>query len=136
MTYEDWMNEVRQKAFELGGLEDGSYHLEDDELEEIIKLTLSRQAEPAPAQDEQQPVVVPQCVRDWYDARASHVAAVDAYNARLAFVREYEPFGTSVNPEYQIMEAAERKARSLLGPMFTGLTEFFAAPIAETAQEK
>ena len=86
-----------------------------------------------PAQTEQQPVAVPQCVRDWYDAKASHVAAVDAYNARLTFIREHEPFGTSVNPEYQIMEAAERKARALLGPMFTGLSELFAAPIAQTA---
>lgn len=42
-TYENCMNEVRQKAFELGGLEDGSYHLEEDELEEVVKLALSQQ---------------------------------------------------------------------------------------------
>lgn len=44
--YQDCMNEVRQKAFEMGGLEDGSYHLEDDELGHLIRLVLSQQAEP------------------------------------------------------------------------------------------
>jgi len=46
------MNEVMQKAFEMGGLEDGGYHLEADELEYLIHLALSKQAEPALVQDE------------------------------------------------------------------------------------
>jgi len=46
-THENCMNEVMQKAFEMGGLEDGSYHLEDDELEYLIQLALSQQTEPA-----------------------------------------------------------------------------------------
>ena len=80
-----------------------------------------------------QQVSVPQCVLDWFEAKQAHVTAVDAYNARLAFVREHMPFGTSVDPEYQIMEAADRKARSLVGPMFSGLRDLAAAPAAPAA---
>jgi len=46
--YQDCMNEVRQKAFEMGGLEDGSYHLEDEDLEHLIRLALSQQPAPQP----------------------------------------------------------------------------------------
>ncbi|MEQ0863750.1 hypothetical protein [Pseudomonas aeruginosa] len=68
----------------------------------------------------QQPQL-PRSVRTWFDAKLAHVNAVNAYNSRLAFVREHMPFGTNVDPEYQIMEAAERCARSLIVPMFEEL---------------
>ena len=64
---------------------------------------------------------VPEGVRAWFEAKLAHVNAVDAYNARLKFVREHCPFGTSVDPEYQLMEEADRKARALVGPMFDQL---------------
>ena len=64
---------------------------------------------------------VPEGVRAWFEAKLAHVNAVDAYNARLKFVREHCPFGTSIDPEYQLMEDADRKARSLVGPMFDEL---------------
>jgi hypothetical protein len=38
------------------------------------------------------------------------------------------PFGTSVEPEYQLMEEAERHARGLLNPMFEGLQVLLAEP--------
>jgi len=134
-AFEAWMVEVEgariRPRFDrvTAGLFADEYR--DGQIQGAWNVWQARAARPA--QTEQQPVAVPQCVRDWYDAKASHVAAVDAYNARLTFIREHEPFGTSVNPEYQIMEAAERKARELLGPMFTGLSELFAAPIAQTS---
>lgn len=40
--------EAMQLAFELGGLEDGSYHLEADELERVIKAALAEAAPPTP----------------------------------------------------------------------------------------
>jgi len=47
---EEWVAEpveAMQLAFELGGLEDGSYHLEADELERVIKSAMDA-AQPAP----------------------------------------------------------------------------------------
>jgi hypothetical protein len=41
---DDSKEAAMQKAFELGGLEDGSYHLESDELELVIRAALSAQA--------------------------------------------------------------------------------------------
>lgn len=38
---DDGKEAAMQKAFELGGLEDGSYHLESDELELVIRSALS-----------------------------------------------------------------------------------------------
>lgn len=70
----------------------------------------------------------PKCVLDWYQAKLAHVKAVDAYNQRLAFVQQHMPFGTSVEPEYQLMEEAERHARGLLNPMFEGLQVLLAEP--------
>lgn len=40
---DDSKEAAMQKAFELGGLEDGSYHLESDELELVIRAALSAQ---------------------------------------------------------------------------------------------
>ncbi|GEM_PF-2742709 len=40
---DDSKEAAMQKAFELGGLEDGSYHLESDELELVIRSALSAQ---------------------------------------------------------------------------------------------
>lgn len=74
---------------------------------------------------------VPEGVRAWFEAKQAHVNAVDAYNARLKFVREHCPFGTSVDPEYQLMEEADRKARSLVGPMFDELRGLLAAAPAQ-----
>lgn len=71
-------------------------------------------------------VRVPECVRNWYEAKLAHVDAVDAYNARLAFIREHMPFGASPDPEYQIMEAADRKARELNQAMFVELRALLA----------
>lgn len=70
---------------------------------------------------------VPESVRAWFEAKQAHVNAVDAYNARLKFVREHCPFGTSVDPEYQLMEEADRLARGLVGPMFDELRSLLAA---------
>jgi len=42
---DDSKEAAMQKAFELGGLEDGSYHLESDELELVIRAALSAQGE-------------------------------------------------------------------------------------------
>lgn len=95
----------------------------------LIHTAYSAMLAAAPVQQ----VSAPQCVLDWFEAKQAHVTAVDAYNARLAFVREHMPFGTSVDPEYQIMEAADRKARSLVGPMFSGLRDLAAAPEAPAA---
>ena len=53
---DDSKEAAMQKAFELGGLEDGSYHLESDELELVIRAALSAR----PAQTEQQPIRLPQ----------------------------------------------------------------------------
>ena len=75
--------------------------------------------------------LVPKGVRAWFEAKQAHVNAVDAYNARLKFVREHCPFGTSVEPEYQLMEEADRKARSLVGPMFDELRGLLAAAPAQ-----
>lgn len=69
---------------------------------------------------------LPECVRDWFEAKKAHVKAVGDYSARLAFVKQHMPFGTSVDPEYQIMEAADRKVRDLVWPMFVGLVEIDA----------
>ncbi|OBY57755.1 NUMOD4 motif-containing HNH endonuclease [Pseudomonas sp. AU12215] len=74
---------------------------------------------------------VPEGVRAWFEAKEAHVNAVGAYNARLKFVREHCPFGTSVDPEYQLMEEADRKARSLVGPMFDELRGLLAAAPAQ-----
>ena len=92
-------------------------------LDEVARLNA------APVQQ----VSVPQCVFDWFEAKQAHVNAVDAYNARLAFVREHMPFGTSIDPEYKIMEAADRKAQTLIGAMFSGLRDLAAAPAAPAA---
>ncbi len=40
---DDSKEAAMQRAFELGGLEDGSYHLESDELELVIRAALSAQ---------------------------------------------------------------------------------------------
>lgn len=37
------LSAAMQKAFELGGLEDGSYHLEADELEQVVRAALAAQ---------------------------------------------------------------------------------------------
>lgn len=71
---------------------------------------------------------VPEGVRTWFEAKLAHRSAVDAYNARLKFVRAHCPFGTSIDPEYQLMEEADRKARSLIGPMFAELSKLLDAP--------
>lgn len=42
---DDSKEAAMQKAFELGGLEDGSYHLESDELELVIRSALSTQGD-------------------------------------------------------------------------------------------
>ncbi|EIU1446618.1 TPA: hypothetical protein RSU94_002502 [Pseudomonas aeruginosa] len=76
---------------------------------------------------------VPEGVRAWFEAKQAHVSAVDAYNARLKFVREHCPFGTNVDPEYQLMEKADRKARGLVGPMFDELRELLGTASAQRA---
>ncbi|MEK2673432.1 hypothetical protein AAAC15_34790 [Pseudomonas aeruginosa] len=76
---------------------------------------------------------VPEGVRAWFEAKQAHVSAVDAYNARLKFVREHCPFGTNVDPEYQLMEEADRKARGLVGPMFDELRELLGTASAQRA---
>lgn len=38
---EDGLEAAMQKAFDVGGLEDGSYHLEADELEQVIRDALA-----------------------------------------------------------------------------------------------
>lgn len=75
-----------------------------------------------------QSVNVPQCVLDWFEAKQAHFNAVAAYNTRQAFIRKHMPFGTSLDPEYQIMESAERKVRNLVGVMFDGLCALIADP--------
>ena len=47
---EDAINSAIQVAFELGGLEDGSYHLEDDQLTEVLACAVYHSA-PTAAQD-------------------------------------------------------------------------------------
>lgn len=64
---------------------------------------------------------VPDAVKQWFKAKLAHVDAVEAYNQRLAFVRQHMEFGTSVEPEYRLMEQAERRSRELLVPMFNAL---------------
>ncbi|WP_311061462.1 hypothetical protein [Pseudomonas aeruginosa] len=76
---------------------------------------------------------LPEGVRAWFEAKQAHVSAVDAYNARLKFVRENCPFGTSVDPEYQLMEQADRKARDLVGPMFDELRELLDTALTQGA---
>lgn len=81
---------------------------------------------------------LPKSVRAWYDAKLAHINAVEAYNTRLAYVRQHLPFGASVDPEYQLMEKADRNARSLVGPMFEelrGLIGEGGLPAASAGEE-
>jgi hypothetical protein len=78
---------------------------------------------------------LPECVLAWFEAKKAHVKAVGDYNARMAFVKQHMPFGTSVDPEYQIMETADRKVRDLVWPMFVGLMEIAASSAGSQEQE-
>ncbi|HGN3112383.1 TPA: hypothetical protein ACKRQV_000079 [Pseudomonas aeruginosa] len=81
---------------------------------------------------------LPKSVRAWFDAKLAHINAVEAYNTRLAYVRQHLPFGASVDPEYQLMEQADRNARSLVGPMFEelrGLIGEGGLPAASAGEE-
>lgn len=81
---------------------------------------------------------LPKSVRAWYEAKLAHINAVEAYNIRLAFVRQHLPFGASVDPEYQLMDNADRTARSLVGPMFEelqGLIGHGGQPAATASEE-
>ncbi|MFG8359997.1 hypothetical protein ACEOSW_25270 [Pseudomonas aeruginosa] len=98
----------------------GQAELALDEMRQALHELLA--AAPTQAQHS-----VPESVRAWFEAKQAHVNAVDAYNARLKFVREHCPFGTSVDPEYQLMEEADRLARGLVGPMFDELRSLLAA---------
>jgi len=54
---EDAINSAIQVAFELGGLEDGSYHLEDDQLTEVLACAVYHSA-PTAAQDVSGPTML------------------------------------------------------------------------------
>ncbi len=73
---------------------------------------------------------IPGPVLDWYRAAKTHQQAVEAYNARVDFVKKFCPFGTSVNEEYQMMEQARKDAGALIPAMFLALEDLLSTPIA------
>jgi hypothetical protein len=66
-------------------------------------------------------VLVPVEVLQWYEAFSEYVRLSDAYNAHLKYVKENCPFGTSVNEQWQAMDSAQRKASSLVYPMYKSM---------------
>lgn len=70
---------------------------------------------------------LPPAVVAWFNAEQARRDAVKAYNGRLAFVRAHCEFGTSVDPEYQLMCKAEKEARALISPMYAALVALDAA---------
>jgi hypothetical protein len=69
----------------------------------------------------------------WHQAEQARIDAIHRYNDRLTFVRMYLPVGTSVDPEYQAMEDAGRKARSLIKPMFDAIRALSSQPAQKEA---
>lgn len=76
--------------------------------------------------------VLPPEVIAWHEAEQARIDAVHAYNDRVAFVRKHCPFGTSVEPEYELMEEARREAHALIKPMFDAIS----IASAQGAQDK
>jgi len=76
---------------------------------------------------------IPAPVLDWYRAAKAHQHAVEAYNARVDFVKQSCPFGTSVNEEFQAMVQAVRNADALIPAMLGALEDLFSTPATATS---
>ncbi|RJF99067.1 hypothetical protein [Noviherbaspirillum saxi] len=132
----DLLDEVRSVVMSVLPLNYGRPRSLSKVRDEILSAINSLKAAAPVAQSQQseiaaqQAVTLPEAVIAWHTAEKARIDAVNAYNERVLFVREHCPFGTSVDPEYQLMEDARRNAMALLKPMFEAIS---AAP---SQQEK